>query len=94
MVRYSRATRASITLRAVDGVCHLDVVDDGVGMSDDTARGRLEQGHIGIASQRTRIEAAGGAMRIVPDGHRDSCPGQRSQETARDGFVAGGQEPV
>lgn len=45
---------------------HLDVVDDGVGMSDDTARGRLEQGHIGIASQRTRIEAAGGAMRIVP----------------------------
>lgn len=65
VVRHSHATRASVRLRAVDGVCHLDVVDDGVGMSDEQARRRLEQGHIGIASQRTRIEAAGGAMRIA-----------------------------
>ena len=66
VVRHSRATRASVTLRAADGVGHLDVVDDGVGMSDQEALRRLEQGHIGIASQRARIEAAGGALRTIP----------------------------
>jgi two-component system NarL family sensor kinase len=66
VVRHSRATRASVALRALDGVCHLDVVDDGVGMSAEDARQRLRQGHIGIASQRARIEAAGGAMRSIP----------------------------
>jgi len=94
VVRHSRATRASITLRAVDGVCHLDVVDDGVGMSDDTARGRLEQGHIGIASQRTRIEAAGGAMRIVPTATGTHVQVSVPMKPPATGFVAGGQEPV
>lgn len=66
VVRHSRATRATVTLRAADGACHLDVVDDGVGMSTEDALRRLAQGHIGIASQRTRIEAVGGTMRVVP----------------------------
>jgi len=66
VVRHSRATRARITLEAGEGMCRLDVVDDGVGMSDEKARQRLRHGHIGLASQRTRIEAAGGTMRVVP----------------------------
>ena len=44
--------------------CHLDVADDGVGMTSDQATRRLAEGHIGLASQRTRIEAAGGTMTI------------------------------
>ncbi len=66
VVRHSRATRASVALNAVDGVCHLDVADDGVGMSSRDAAQRLRQGHIGLASQRARIEAAGGSLTVVP----------------------------
>lgn len=66
VVRHSRATRASVTLRAVDGVCQLEVADDGVGMSNADATQRLRQGHIGLASQRARIEAAGGSLSVVP----------------------------
>ena len=65
IVRHSGATRASVALRVVDGVCHLDVIDDGVGMSAQDALRRLAQGHIGIASQRSRVEAAGGTMSLV-----------------------------
>lgn len=65
VVRHSRATRATVTLRAQDGVCRLDVVDDGVGISPDAAADRLRKGHIGLASQRARIEAAGGTLRIL-----------------------------
>jgi two-component system NarL family sensor kinase len=66
VVRHSGATRATVALRVLDGVCHLDVTDDGVGMSDQDALRRLAQGHIGIASQRSRVEAAGGTMSVVP----------------------------
>ena len=66
VVRHSRATRATVSLRAVDGVCHLDVVDNGTGISQQDAFRRLQEGHIGLASQRERVEAAGGQMRIVP----------------------------
>ena len=66
VVRHSKATRASVSLRAVDGVCRLDVVDDGVGLSTQDALQRLQEGHIGIASQRARIEAAGGEIRSLP----------------------------
>ena len=70
VVRHSRATRATVTLKMIDGVRHLDVQDDGVGMTQQQAADRLTQGHIGLASQRARIEAAGGTVRIldVPQG--------------------------
>jgi two-component system NarL family sensor kinase len=66
VVRHSCATRARVSLRAVDGTFRLDVVDDGVGLSGQDLLQRLQQGHIGIASQRARIEAAGGEMRVLP----------------------------
>jgi two-component system NarL family sensor kinase len=66
VVRHSKATRASVSLRAEGGVCRLDVVDDGIGLSAEDALHRLQEGHIGIASQRARIEAAGGVIRTLP----------------------------
>ena len=66
VVRHSRATRARITLKVADDQCRVDVTDDGVGMSDEDVIQRLRHGHIGLASQRTRINAAGGTMRSVP----------------------------
>lgn len=64
VVRHSKASQASLTLKAIDGICYLDVIDDGVGMTSEQAARRLAAGHIGLASQRTRIEAAGGTMTI------------------------------
>jgi two-component system NarL family sensor kinase len=65
VVRHSRATRASISLKVTDDECRLEVIDDGIGVAPNVATERLAQGHIGLASQRARIEAAGGTMRIL-----------------------------
>ena len=43
----------------------LDVVDDGVGMTEQAAE-RLRGGHIGLASRTARrIEAASGSLRLI-----------------------------
>lgn len=65
VVRHSRATRATVRLRVHDGIARLDVIDDGVGMTEEQAAERLRGGHIGLSSQRARIEAAGGSLRLV-----------------------------
>jgi two-component system, NarL family, sensor kinase len=62
VVQHSRAHHASVTLGITDETCVLDVVDDGVGISDETAARRLGEGHIGLASHRTRVDAAGGTF--------------------------------
>jgi two-component system NarL family sensor kinase len=51
-------------------VRRLDVADNGVGMTEQQAAERLSAGHIGLASQRARIEATGGSVRLlaVPKG--------------------------
>jgi two-component system NarL family sensor kinase len=67
VVRHSRADRAWVKLEVVDGVCRLDVADNGIGIRRDAAARRLAEGHIGLASQRARVEAAGGRMRIVDE---------------------------
>lgn len=63
--RHSRAAHARIELNVVDGMCRIDVVDDGVGTAPEVLARRLAEGHIGIASHRTRVEAAGGTMRFI-----------------------------
>jgi two-component system NarL family sensor kinase len=60
VVHHSRATSASVTLGLTDGVCVVDVADDGVGIAGDTMARRLGEGHIGLASHRARVDAAGG----------------------------------
>lgn len=62
VVRHSRAANASVTLGVSDDVCVLNVSDDGLGVNSDTMARRLGEGHIGLASHRARVEAAGGAF--------------------------------
>lgn len=76
IVRHSQATCASVKLKAVDGACSLEVADDGVGISGQEAVRRLAGGHIGLASHRARVEAAGGAFTI-----QSMSPGTRISVT-------------
>ncbi len=62
VVRHSRARTAAIMLGRTDGTCVLHVVDDGVGFNQETVARRLGEGHIGLASHRARVEAAGGEL--------------------------------
>lgn len=64
VARHSRARSARIALHALDGVCHLEVTDDGVGFTAAQAASQLADGHIGLASHRTRVEAAGGSFTV------------------------------
>ncbi|OBA64826.1 histidine kinase [Mycobacterium sp. 1100029.7] len=70
IVQHSRARRASITLGVTDRRCVLHVVDDGVGFTTETMASRLGEGHIGLASHRARVDAAGGVFVVldVPEG--------------------------
>ncbi len=65
VVHHSRARHASVTLGVADERCILHVVDDGVGVSDETVARRLGEGHIGLASHRTRVDAAGGVFVFI-----------------------------
>ncbi|SOJ55572.1 putative sensor histidine kinase NarS [Mycobacterium simulans] len=65
VTRHSQATRASVKLEVADDVARIDVVDNGIGINRDAAARRLAQGHIGLASHRSRVEAAGGTLTIV-----------------------------
>jgi two-component system NarL family sensor kinase len=62
VVHHSRAEHASVALGITDERCVLDVADDGVGVNDDTMARRLGEGHIGLASHRARVDAAGGTF--------------------------------
>ncbi|WP_197717834.1 sensor histidine kinase [Mycobacterium basiliense] len=62
VVQHSQAQHASVRLGIADGVCVLGVADDGVGISGEKIARRLGQGHIGLASHRARVDAAGGSF--------------------------------
>lgn len=62
VVRHARATTASVRLGITDGTCVLDVADDGVGVTGATMERSLGEGHIGLASHRARVDAAGGTF--------------------------------
>lgn len=65
LAQHSQARNASVRLGINDGSCVLDVVDDGVGFTDEAMARRLGEGHIGLASHRARVEAAGGTFVFV-----------------------------
>jgi two-component system NarL family sensor kinase len=62
VVHHSQAEHASVALGITDERCVLNVADDGVGVNDDTMARRLGEGHIGLASHRARVDAAGGTF--------------------------------
>jgi two-component system, NarL family, sensor kinase len=63
--RHARATHVRVSLGSERGTATLTVADDGVGIAEDALRTRLQEGHVGIASQRTRVEVAGGVLTIA-----------------------------
>lgn len=65
VVRHARARVLSVTLRPVGNEVLLVVEDDGAGLDAERLGERLADGHIGLASQRVRIESAGGRLSVV-----------------------------
>jgi two-component system NarL family sensor kinase len=65
VVKHAGAQSARITLAHHDGYAGLTVADNGRGVTDDAMGTRLAEGHIGLASYRVRVEAAGGTLTIA-----------------------------
>ena len=65
VVQHAGARSATVMLGITDRTCVLHVVDDGVGFGQETVARRLGEGHIGLASHRARVEAAGGALMFL-----------------------------
>ena len=66
VVRHARATTVVVGLGLREALAVLTVEDDGTGMAEVDVRARLRDGHLGLASRRTHIEAAGGRVSFLP----------------------------
>ncbi len=62
VVKHAEATSATITLSHERGRARLVVADDGRGIDEEAAEHSAASGHIGLASYRARVEAAGGTL--------------------------------
>ena len=62
VIKHARASAVRIELSRIGDTARLVVADDGVGMGDVDLEARLGAGHLGLASRRIRIEAAGGTI--------------------------------
>ena len=65
VVKHAGARRAQIAVGLYGDSARLVVADDGGGISDGAEKESLDAGHIGLHSQRLRIEAAGGTLTIL-----------------------------
>jgi two-component system, NarL family, sensor kinase len=65
VVRHAQATEVTLRLVEADGELELAVGDNGRGFPIEQLAERLADGHIGLATQRVRVEAAGGRMDVV-----------------------------
>jgi two-component system, NarL family, sensor kinase len=65
IVQHAGAKLISVSLRPEGEDVLLVVEDDGEGLDAGMLGERLADGHIGLASQRVRIESAGGRMSVV-----------------------------
>ena len=65
VVVHARASRLAVRLAETGGTLTLVVEDDGQGFAPERLTDALANGHVGLASQRVRIEAAGGSMDVV-----------------------------
>lgn len=66
--RHAHASAVTVTLQREGGTARLVVADDGIGPG--TAEQPARAGHIGLASHRVRIEAAGGRLWLEPGAPR------------------------
>ena len=65
VVRHAQATEMTLRLVESDGELEFAVEDNGSGFSTEQLAERLADGHIGLAAQRVRVEAAGGRMDVI-----------------------------
>ena len=65
VVKHADATSATVTLSQESGRASLVVADDGRGIDEEAAERSLGSGHIGLASYRARVEAAGGTLSLT-----------------------------
>lgn len=66
VVKHARAQHVSVLLERTSDVVRAVVSDDGHGIGDGVLGRQLAAGHIGVASHRLRIEAAGGRFTLAP----------------------------
>ncbi|MHA7650897.1 sensor histidine kinase [Mycobacterium sp. ML4] len=67
VARHSQASAATVKLTADNGIARVDVADNGIGITGDVTARRLAEGHIGLASHRARVQAAGGTLTVVDE---------------------------
>jgi two-component system, NarL family, sensor kinase len=77
VVRHADASRVVVHLVEERSEVELAVEDDGRGFPPERLAEGLAEGHVGLASQRVRIEAAGGSMHVA------SGPGQGTRVAIR-----------
>jgi two-component system, NarL family, sensor kinase len=74
---HADAENVTVSLRSSDGHVELAVSDDGKGFDTSVIPQRLAEGHIGLASQRLRLESASGSLDLA------SAPGRGTVAKAR-----------
>lgn len=66
VVKHAHATKLTVTLREHGGERILTVSDNGSGFDPAVLSQQLARGHVGVASQRMRLETFGGRLELVP----------------------------
>jgi two-component system NarL family sensor kinase len=66
VIKHARADHVWIDLEYGEGIGTLRVADDGVGISNTEMVRKAQEGHIGLASIRTKARAAGGRLDVRP----------------------------
>lgn len=74
---HAHAANVTVRLHSRNGAVELAVSDDGVGFDTSLIPERLAEGHIGLASQRLRLESASGSLEL------SSAPESGTVATAR-----------
>jgi two-component system NarL family sensor kinase len=64
VVQHADASSVTVQLHGSDGALELVVEDDGRGFPPGRLAERLADGHVGLATQRHRVEAAGGRLDV------------------------------
>ncbi len=65
VIKHAKADSLRFTLSRADGRALLRIADDGVGISPDRLAMAVENGHIGFASVRAKVLAAGGDFEVT-----------------------------
>ena len=64
VTKHAGAQTVRVALQRQNGHVRLTVADDGGGIADGLIEQRLAEGHLGVASQRVRVQAAGGRFSL------------------------------